>query len=223
MGGEPEPDVVQGTPSPEPTVGESPLSPPATPTPDRPEQIESPLPEPEVSPIATAADPAADVVAAAREVLAGELGIPTEEVRPVLAQPVEWSDASLGCPESGKVYAQVITPGYRVVLRVGEKEYELHTDQNAQRVVVCERRPEEARAAIEHLAAETGISADEVEVLSVQRAEWSDTSLGCPESGRSYAQVVVSGYSVVLRARGEEYEVHTDEEGLLAVICEPGP
>jgi hypothetical protein len=144
-------------------------------------------------------------------------------VKPVLAESVEWPDTSLGCPEPGQAYAQVITPGYRIVLRVGEREYELHADRTGRRVVTCQREQEEADAAptVEFLAAELGIPESEIEVLSVQSDEWSDTSLGCPEQGTSYAQVVVSGYSVILRAQGEEYEVHTDQEGLFVVICEP--
>jgi hypothetical protein len=221
---EPVPDVETTAPSPEPTVGESPLAPPATPTPAEPEQGESPLPQPETSPIATPSDPVADVVAAASEYLAGELGISSQDVEPVLLEPVEWPDTSLGCPEPGKAYAQVITPGYRIVLRVGKKEIELHTDQSAQGAVICERTLEEgSRPAAEYLAAELGISAEEIDVLSVARYEWPDTGLGCPEPERSYAQVVTPGYSVILRARDVEYEVHTDLEGRVAVICEPKP
>jgi hypothetical protein len=77
------------------------------------------------------------VVAASRAHLARELDVPTQEVKPVRAESVEWPDASLGCPEAGKAYAQVITPGYRVVLRVGEREYELHTDQAGGIIVMC--------------------------------------------------------------------------------------
>lgn len=223
-GAEPVPDVETTTPSPEPTVAESPLSPPATPRPAQPEQDESPLPQPEITAPAAPADPAVDAVAAAREYLGRELGISSQEVEPVLLEPAEWSDASLGCPEPGQAYAKAVTPGYRIVLRVGEKEYELHTDRSAQRAVICERKLEEGSvAAVEHLAAELGIPAEEIEVLSVARYEWPDTSLGCPEPGRSYAQVVTEGYSVILRARDGEYEVHTDLDGRIAVICEPQP
>jgi hypothetical protein len=138
---EPVPDVETVAPSPEPTVGESPLSPPATPTPAPPGQGDSPLPQPEISPISIPSGPAGDVVAAAREYLADQLDIPTQEVEPVLVEPAEWSDASLGCPEPGKAYAQVITPGYRIVLRVGEREYELHSDREGLIVVICEPEP----------------------------------------------------------------------------------
>jgi hypothetical protein len=140
-GAEPVPDVETTTPSPEPTVGESPLSPPTTPKPAEQPPGESPLPQPETSPLATPSDPEVDVVIAARQYLANELGIPSQEVEPVRLEPAEWSDASLGCPEPGRAYAQVVTPGYLIVLRVGEKEYELHTDRSAQGVVICEPQP----------------------------------------------------------------------------------
>jgi hypothetical protein len=223
-GAEPVPDVETTAPSPEPTVGESPLSPPATPKPAGQQPGESPLPQPETSSSATPSDPVEDVVTAAREYLAGELEIPLQEVAPVLLEPDEWSDASLGCPEPGKAYAKVVTPGYRIVLRVGEKEYELHTDRTAQSVVICQRKLEErSLPAVEHLAAELGIAAEEIDVLSVTRYEWPDTSLACPEPGRSYAQVVTEGYSVILRALDGEYEVRTDLDGRIVVICEPEP
>lgn len=221
---EPVPEVEKTAPSPEPTVGQSPLSPPATPRPAQPQQSESPLPPPQTSPIATPSDPMADVVTAVREVLASELDISLQDVEPVRLEPAEWPDASLGCPEPGKAYAQVVTPGYRIFLRVGEREYELHTDRSARTAVICESTLEEgSAAAVGHLAAELGISAEEIDVLSVARYEWPDTSLGCPEPERAYAQVVTPGYSVILRAQGGEYEVHTDLEGRAAVICQPEP
>jgi hypothetical protein len=75
------------------------------------------------------------------EHLARELDVAAAEVKPVRAESVEWPDTSLGCPEPNKAYAQVITPGYRVVLRVGEREYELHTDREAGIIVRCQREP----------------------------------------------------------------------------------
>jgi hypothetical protein len=53
-------------------------------------------------------------------------------------EPMEWSDASPGCPEPGRAYAQVITPGYVVVLTPdgGATEDAVHTD-SGQRAVIC--------------------------------------------------------------------------------------
>lgn len=41
-----------------------------------------------------------------------------------------WSDTSLGCPQLDGVYAQVITPGYRVQVLVDGQELEYHTDMD---------------------------------------------------------------------------------------------
>lgn len=88
--------------------------------------------------MATPSEATAQVVAAAKERLARELDISTEPVQIIAIEPVEWSDASLGCPEPGKMYAQVITPGYRVLLEVDGEQFEVHTDREGQTAVICE-------------------------------------------------------------------------------------
>jgi hypothetical protein len=47
-----------------------------------------------------------------------------------------WPDASLGCPLPGMTYAQVLTPGHRVILATGGRTYEYHTD-NHDRIILC--------------------------------------------------------------------------------------
>ena len=37
-------------------------------------------------------------------------------------------DSCLGCPKTGEKCTQVLTPGYRIVLRVSAATYEYHTD-----------------------------------------------------------------------------------------------
>ena len=54
----------------------------------------------------------------------------------VATSPEEWRDSSLGCPQPGVLYAQVITPGYRISLRVGAAQYEYHSDSGT-RVALC--------------------------------------------------------------------------------------
>ncbi len=73
----------------------------------------------------------------AREDLAKREGIPLEKVTVLRVEAVEWGDTSLGCPEPGKFYAQVITSGYRIILSDGMREYEYHSD-NQNRVVFCQ-------------------------------------------------------------------------------------
>lgn len=42
----------------------------------------------------------------------------------VTAQAVTWPNGALGCPQPGRVYAQVLTPGFQVVVAVGNTHYD---------------------------------------------------------------------------------------------------
>jgi hypothetical protein len=74
----------------------------------------------------------------ARQKLAEELEIAVDQIKVVSADPVYWSDASLGCPQPGMTYQQVITPGYRITLFTGNDLYVYHTD-TVQTVVRCQQ------------------------------------------------------------------------------------
>jgi hypothetical protein len=69
--------------------------------------------------------------------LAGRAQVAVETIQVTIIDEVTWRDTSLGCPEPGKVYAQVLVPGYRIVLEAAEKSYEYHTDRAAKNVVYC--------------------------------------------------------------------------------------
>ncbi len=76
-------------------------------------------------------------VEAARKVLAQKAGVGADKLKLVSVAAQEWNDSSLGCPEEGMMYMQVITPGYKVVLEADGKQYEAHTDR-AGRAVTCQ-------------------------------------------------------------------------------------
>jgi hypothetical protein len=46
----------------------------------------------------------------------------------VQVEAVEWPDSSLGNPQPDGVYLQVVTPGFRILLRAGAETYEYHSD-----------------------------------------------------------------------------------------------
>ena len=48
---------------------------------------------------------------------------------------VQWPDAGLGCPKPGEMYAQVLTPGYRIELSAVGRTLEYHS--GGKRVVLC--------------------------------------------------------------------------------------
>ncbi len=72
----------------------------------------------------------------ARRELAGKLATTPDRIRVVKAEPVLWPDTSLGCPQPGMMYAQVITPGYQFVLEYEGKQYNYHAGRG--HLILCE-------------------------------------------------------------------------------------
>jgi hypothetical protein len=73
--------------------------------------------------------------------LAQRLSISVTEIDLVEAKDVIWPDASLGCPQSGMIYAQMETEGFIIQLEAQGQTYEYHTDKDAT-VILCEYTPE---------------------------------------------------------------------------------
>jgi len=78
-----------------------------------------------------------NLVEKAKEDLAQRLTISIAQINLVEATEVEWSDSSLGCPQPGMDYLQVITPGYLILLDVGGQTYEYHSNRDTY-FVLCE-------------------------------------------------------------------------------------
>jgi hypothetical protein len=72
------------------------------------------------------------------------------------------------------------------------------------------------------LAARAGLDPDLIEALNSEPVTWPDASLGCPEPGQSYAQVLSPGYLILLKAGREIYQYHTDDRGDTIMLCDPG-
>lgn len=68
------------------------------------------------------------VVDIAKKDLAHRLNISVEQVKLIKQEKVDWPDTSLGYPEEGMMYAQVITPGFRMILKAQDTLYEYHSD-----------------------------------------------------------------------------------------------
>jgi len=52
------------------------------------------------------------------------------------AEKMTWSDASLGCPEPGRMYAQTLTDGFRIVAKTAAGSLTYHTDHGGN-VAIC--------------------------------------------------------------------------------------
>jgi hypothetical protein len=83
-------------------------------------------------------DEARQLLEEALEDAAQRAGAAPAEVNLVDVEEVEWRDGSLGCPEPGMMYPQVIIPGFRFVIEAGGESYEYHSDAGS-RVILCER------------------------------------------------------------------------------------
>lgn len=78
----------------------------------------------------------ADLVTLAKEDLARRTRVSVTQITVKEIEEVTWPDSSLGCPERGKTYAQVLVPGYRLTLCAGGQDFQYNTDAY-KRVIYC--------------------------------------------------------------------------------------
>jgi hypothetical protein len=79
-----------------------------------------------------AVDP--EAVLSAVNNLAQSVGVDVNQVQVINSEQVEWPDACLGLPQGDESCAQVITPGFRVLLEINGVQYEVRTDQTVANV-----------------------------------------------------------------------------------------
>jgi len=171
-------------------------------------------------------------IALAKDDLAERLEVAVEKIAVLEAEAIEWPDTSLGCPQPGRMYAQVITPGYRIILKVGGEQYEYHSDKEGRQLILCQddrerieilRRmvsPEKTvTSAQEDLARRLGIPVGEVTVVSVVGDEFPASNLGCPcpKCPELPIPAIVTGQRITLAAQGKNYEYHAG--GGMMVFC----
>jgi hypothetical protein len=111
-----------------------------------PKRIPSPVAAPSApagQPVAMAAIPAsvrrAVVMDAARRFQVAESAVVLAR-----AEKVTWSDGSLGCPQSGRMYTQALVPGFRLIAKTADGELEYHTDMRGN-LVGCAQIPGQSR------------------------------------------------------------------------------
>lgn len=102
----------------------------------------------------------AQAIQLATATLSSQLGVDAQAIQLVSADPVDWPDSSLGCPERGRVYMPVIVSGFRVQLQQGGHAHRVHTGGG--RAVVCEGTAD--------AAAPSAPRADAPSLLAVDRA-----------------------------------------------------
>lgn len=79
-----------------------------------------------------------NLIEKAKEDLVQRSSIPITQINLVEAREVVWPDASLGCPRPEMAYAQVLTPGYLILLKAGDTTFEFHASKRGAQVTYCE-------------------------------------------------------------------------------------
>ncbi len=148
--------------------------------------------------------------------LAQTLGVQDSEISVVSAESVTWPNGCLGVQRLGVMCTQNMVPGFRIVLSVNDKQYELHTNLDGSVIVPADTAllaPGPAQdAAIKQLATNLGVPMSDVKLVSSSAVEWPDSCLGVALEGVMCAQIVTAGYLIVLEAGGRQYEYHTNQD-----------
>ena len=154
------------------------------------------------------------VIAACTKDLANRLNVDPGQIKLVTITPEVWPDASLGHPEPGMVYVQMLITGYRVILGSPSGPHEYHTDAKA-RIVYCgAAKPNAPEPPPVVVACQDDLTKrlrlkERPAVVEIAPVVWPDTSLGLPHSEARFAAMPTPGFKVLLAAKSDLWEYHT--------------
>jgi hypothetical protein len=151
---------------------------------------------------------ASDIPDEIRGAVAALLGVDAVQLQIQDLQQVEWPDACLGLAQPDEMCAEVITPGYRLIVTADGRQYQVHTDLTGMNIRVAGG---DEQAIMEALAAKLGVALTQVEIQFLEPVTWPDACLGIPEAGEVCAQVQTPGYAGILFLEGEQFEFRMDE------------
>jgi hypothetical protein len=136
----------------------------------------------------------------------------------------------LGCPKPGEFYIQMMIDGYWVVLEVQGLKYDYRVtgsgdftlfEGRSMPPVDTGEQPQNplVSQAKEDLAKRLSVPTTAIELLKLEEVTWRDSSLGCPQPGMAYAQVLVNGSLIMLKHEGAVYQYHSGKGGA-PILCE---
>lgn len=73
------------------------------------------------------------------------------------------------------------------------------------------------------LAQRLDVNPDQITALNIEEKQFSDASLGVPEPGKSYAQVITPGFVIQLEVQDQTYRYHASEQRVVLVPPEMTP
>lgn len=164
----------------------------------------------------------ADPGTIARQTVATALGLDLSAAQVISTEPLDFSDASLDCPEPGAAYAQVITPGFRILVEANGRRFDVRVAGTGGRI--CYRRKPSAgpqsdggigprelgEAARQDLALRLGVLPETITVTGLHRLKSGETLAGCGEVCALDEPPSSCGLGVRLRVAGQDGEQDFD-------------
>ena len=80
-----------------------------------------------------------------------------------------------------------------------------------------------AEMAKKNLAKRLSISYSQIDLINAQEVIWPDSSLGCPQPGMAYADVLTPGYLIILNTTGQDYDYHAGKNSEIFYCKNPSP
>lgn len=77
--------------------------------------------------------------------------------------------------------------------------------------------------AVADVVARTGVDAAAVTVVAEDAVTWRDSSIGCPQKGMQYLQVLTEGTRIIVEADGQRFEYHRGGRRDLFYCATPHP
>lgn len=162
-------------------------------------------------------------IALGKETLSKHAGVAVEAISVEKADEVQWPDSSIGCPRKGMMYAQMITPGFKLALKAAGKSYPVHVgmglavvctaDANAKKQsAATSKKAEASRRGQERLAALLNVEIGKINVKQVQPKQASKQD--CNNNVRTDAVTGPNAFRVQLEYGGRVYEYESDVDEL---------
>jgi hypothetical protein len=163
--------------------------------------------------------PEAHAGSVARQAVADALGIESDGVRVVSTVFREFPDGSLGCPQPGMAYGQVISPGYQVLVEAGGRRFDVRVAGTGGRI--CYRRktnnppdkagaggttPPSAEIARQDLALRLRLPATEIRITGQRVLRPGEALDGCGIVCAADAPPGTCGTNVRLHAGDRDYD-----------------
>lgn len=163
-------------------------------------------------------DDPAKAIAAAKALLVEMTGVNPENILVDKVEPVEWGNACLDAPQfKDEMCAEVITPGFRIVLNANGQFTEIHTNLDGTAVRMAggwgTSDIPEYLIVRQALAERLNASEADIRLAAVETVEFPDACLGLGKEGEMCAQVITPGYRLTLELGGAQYIYHTNIGG----------